>query len=285
MTGFGQAEAKIQSVNIKTEIRSINSRHFDFSIRMPSSLSRIEQNIKAECKKYIHRGKININIMVNGGAEAAVSLDDEKLESYLALMRKIRRKYKIKGDVTITDIMQLPDVFITAQKKIEQEKLEKAIIRLLKKALKDLLLSRDTEGKALTYDLRGRCNRIEKALKKIETISHKEPQRFKKRLISVITDLGVKGADSKRVEEEVAYLANKVDITEEIVRLRSHVAMFKDVLRQGNESGKRLEFIAQEMNRETNTIGSKAQHANVTKAVIAIKLEIEKIREQVQNVE
>ncbi len=287
MTGYGMADGSLFGGSIRIEIRSINSRYFDFSSRVPSLLNEFEGDFKKLIQKKIKRGKVSVFVVVtNNTLTSSVKLDERKVLFYLQALKKVGRKYGIKGNLQLNDILYFPDIFVAVQRKYSQNIFKKRIFSIFRKAVNNLMIMKLKEGENIAKDLWLRINKIEKTVREIEQSSMSASSRFKKKLNQRIRDLDKDIKVSReRLEAEIALFADKCDITEEIVRIKSHINIFRKVLSSSGEGGKRLEFIAQEINREANTIASKSQSARISQDVITIRLEVEKIREQVQNIE
>lgn len=287
MTGFGVAEGMMNDSAVRVEVKSVNSRYFDFNCRMPSKLSFLEVDIKKLVNKTVSRGKVMLNISIDSGRSvSSVELNEEKVLFYLKKLRAFSKKHKIEDDLKISDFLRFPDVFVEKEKPKSSAALKKDVFPFIEKAVAGLCVMREKEGLNIEKDFRKRLKVIQSKVKMIERAAKKEPTRFKKRLEDHLKNIDKKlQYNPERLEQEVAYLADKADITEEIVRIDSHCSAFIGIIEKGGEAGKKLDFLAQELNREANTIASKSQNAAITQNAVAIKLEIEKIREQVQNIE
>jgi len=288
MTGFGKGEFKVGSTVINVEIRSVNSRFCEILIRMPIKFTIQEEMLKNFIKDNLKRGKIDVLIEISGKEdfESVIDVNEEKLYGYLNVVKKIKEKFKIKGEINIQNILEIQDIFITREEKDIVEKFWEGVNRAASKAIKNLIKSRREEGKDLAKDLKERINTIIKNLKYIERAAEKKNKQIFKRLKEKINKLveGVEKINKGRLELEVAFLSEKYDITEECVRLNHHNNFFLQTLKDGGEIGKKLEFILQEMSREINTIGAKGILFEISKFVIYIKEEIEKLREQARNI-
>ncbi|MFH1384425.1 MAG: YicC/YloC family endoribonuclease, partial [Candidatus Omnitrophota bacterium] len=236
----------------------------------------------------IKRGKVNLSVVINNNTSSAshLTLDEDKVSFYVKSLKKVGKKFGIKGEVEMKDLLKLPDLFVAEQKKINSHTLKRCASQIIAKAIHNLNAMRIKEGAHIARDMRLRLGIIERGSRAIERLVKREPQKLRQKLLQRIAEVseGVSLA-SDHLEEHIAYLVDKSDVTEEVVRLSSHVKAARSCLQSGGESGKRLEFIAQEMNREVNTLGAKSQNSSISQSVIALKLEIEKIREQVQNIE
>lgn len=286
MTGFARAASPQKKGGWSVEIRSLNHRYFDFSLKAPPYLYGLEDRIREVCQSRIRRGKVmvNINELQTSGLEEVV-LDEKVLRFYLSALRKIQRRFQLKGPPSLSDLLALPRIFSVEKRQGAPDKLWPSLKLPLEKALEFLLESRTREGKTLTQELLNRILGIEKRLAHIEARSKKLPQEYYGKLRERIREF-VNGevAQNERVCQEAALLAEKADITEEVVRLKSHLRLFREKIAKEEEIGKELDFLLQEMNRETNTLSAKGQDFGISKEVVSIKAELEKIREQVQNI-
>ncbi len=287
MTTFARSAGTAREGGWTVEIRSINHRYFDFSLKLPPSLGALEGRIRELVQSRIPRGKVTLSIGRNSGENgAAVSLNEEALKLYLGAVSKLKKRYRLSGDFSVADLLRLPGIFSAGHAEENVDRSWRDIQRLLDRALKQAIHLKEVEGKKLAADMLKRLQAIQKAVLKIESAaSGKSKEIFQKlceRVDALLTD---KEKDIERTHREVAFLAEKSDITEEIVRLKSHLGLFRKRLQSGEELGRELDFLCQEMNREVNTMASKAQLFEVSTEVVFIKGELEKIREQIQNIE
>jgi uncharacterized protein (TIGR00255 family) len=287
MTGFGEHRFSIGALRGRIEIRSINHRYFDFSSRLPLLVSPLEQKIKDFLSQYLVRGKVTLSISLNSqNGMDPVLIDTDKLKFYKKELQKAAKKVGFKADLSVSDVIRLPNVFTVESKEQDPEKLWKKLQPELKKAIIRVIHMQEKEGSALVEDILARLSKIETNSRKIETLSQEMVPAFKEKLEKKISELTSSSQlDSNRLEQEVALFAQHHDITEELVRLRSHMGIFKKILAHEREVGKKLDFLIQEMNREVNTISSKALSSEISQSVVEIKTEQEKIREQIQNIE
>jgi uncharacterized protein (TIGR00255 family) len=288
MTGYGLAEGTCSYGTIKVEIRSLNNRYFEFSSRVPSLLFSLEDDIKKIVREDMQRGKINLLISIDHADDMRrrVMIDENKIEVYIKKMRSMGKKFGVAGDLVLSDIIHFPDIFVSDQEQMDQGTLKKALLPILKKALESIVAMKMKEGASLVKDMFLRIEKVRSNVEEIERLSQKEPELYKKQLKKRIETLAddVK-ITPERIAEEIVFFADKCDITEELVRLKSHIVLFIDVLKGDGESGKKLDFIIQEIQRESNTISSKSSRSEVAQKVITIKLELEKLKEQIQNIE
>lgn len=287
MTGFGKGRAGDNNLNVEVEIRSVNSRFLDFSLRIPSSLLDKDYDIKEQIKSKLKRGKISASIQIkkNGFDEGSLTLDNDKLKSYLTLLKAIKRAAKISEKIKLEHLIANKEILITNNYQITE--VEYSLVKeALGKALDEILAMKRKEGKELEKDLRKRIEIIEKELTEIEKDAEQSVkeyfERFKDRIKLLIENIA---QYNERLELELAIIAEKAEITEECVRLRSHLKFFIKSLESDEEPGRKLNFLCQEMNREANTISSKTVSTTITHRTVLIREEIEKIREQIQNIE
>lgn len=288
MTGFGRAEASVDGLTVIAEIRSVNHRFFDFSLRCPKNCQFLENEIKQEVRKSVIRGKVDLSITVSevekGGA--GITLNREYADAYISALRSLAKDYKLKNDLSLSVVASNPEIFTVKREEADEEKLTEAVMKATVGAVSALVKMRSDEGKRLADDISSRTDAVLKGVEYVEERSPETVKEYRERLISVIKEV-LDGCepDEQRIVTEAAIYADKVAVAEETVRLRSHIEQLLALLKSDGEAGRKLDFIVQEMNRETNTIGSKAQDAFIASAVVDMKSEIEKIREQVQNIE
>ncbi|HSG99190.1 MAG TPA: YicC/YloC family endoribonuclease [candidate division Zixibacteria bacterium] len=287
MTGFGKAATRGKDGAYAVEISTVNNRFLEFSFRMPRHLSALEAPVRELVQSKLSRGKISVHVSQDkAGADGQFQFNAAAAESYLKQLRAFKKKHKLAGDVTLAEALMFPDVSRQSQEEVSDAALWKQVKPALETALKNLSAMREREGKRLAADMARRLKFIGAELKKIDTAVGTSIKAYRDRLQTRLTTiLESVELDKRRLEEEVAMLVERTDITEEITRLRSHLEQFAKDLTRTEPVGRRLNFLLQEMNREVNTIGSKSTDLSITKRVIALKEEIEKIREQVQNVE
>ena len=287
MTGFGAAEGEVGNARVAVEIRSVNHRFFSASLKLPGSLSRWEGEVREALRRGISRGHVTVAARLER-AEAAggSSIDEARLASYVARLRDIQRRYELAGDVDLQTLLRLPDV-VTAGGEEDQGTAED-LIAIVEKALAALGAMREQEGARLAAFLEERLQVIEQALDRLASRAPMRAAEQRERLREAVRELaeGV-SIDEARLAQEIAILADRLDVQEELERFRSHLTAFRGALRAGGSDGvgKRLGFLLQEMLREANTTGSKANDAALTRDVLVIKEELERAREQVENLE
>lgn len=288
MTAFARGTVQAKEGQWTVEIRSVNHRFFEFSVKMPHTVAALENRVRDLVQAELKRGKITvgINLERNEKNRPGVEIDESVVESYLTAAGKIKKKYKLAGDVTLEQVMRLPGIFTMPEQENDAEKRWPEIKKALAAALKMAAKNKEEEGGKLAKDIAERLRLVTQALAKIEKNTAARSQAiFQKIKAKVETLLGEKEKDLERVEREVAFLAERSDITEEVVRMRSHLELFKGRLKSSGEVGRELDFVCQEINREVNTMASKSQMFEISTEVVFIKGEIEKIREQIQNIE
>ena len=295
MTGFGAAEFAVRGKKVRIEINSVNNRFLETSIRLPKRYSELENQVREVIGELVTRGKLFVVISAvdNSVSPEDLQLNDEVAATYYKIFTDLKKRFKLAGEISVDHFAGLSDLFNVAVAARPSELEVKRLLTALRKALKNLSTMRSQEGRALAADMAARVEIIEKAVTHIEPLKSKMLERYRERLRKRVREiLGDKELpkaitkDAKlRLDMEVALIADKSDVTEECVRLRSHCKAFAGALRSSKDAGKKLTFILQEMNREANTIGSKASLYEISADVIRIKEEIEKLREQVQNIE
>ncbi|MEE1245505.1 MAG: YicC/YloC family endoribonuclease [Acutalibacteraceae bacterium] len=288
MTGFGRAKKEIDSLDITVEIKSVNHRYFEFSARLPRSYNFLEEKLKSFLAQNISRGKVEISVMIEDNSQNAtvVEIDRDYANAYITALKQLSKEFKIKNDIGASSFVGNNDLFKIRRKVADDQTVQNAVLTVAKEALDNFIEMRSIEGERLLNDVKSRTAYI---LKKVEFIEERSPETvklYKERIEQKIKELlNDTAPDEQRILTEVAIFADKVAVAEETVRLRSHIKQFEDLLSDTNPVGRKLDFIVQEMNRETNTIGSKAQDIEIAHTVVDIKSEIEKIREQIQNME
>jgi len=287
MTGFGRAEKLIETFDIKAQIKSVNHRYSDFNIRMPKCYSFLEDKIRMRASEYISRGKIEININIDQkeSDDREITLNMPVAESYLKALRQLS-ELGIQDDVRVSTLSKYSDIFNIEYKEVDEDEIWKMIDSVLTEALEEFVKMRQEEGLRLEADIDFLLTEIEKYLEKVEELAPQSVENKRQRLLTKIQEyLDDAQIDHSRIVQETAIFADKVAIDEETTRLHSHINEFRKAIKSDKPIGKKLDFVIQEMNRETNTIGSKCNELEITRNVVEIKSEIEKIREQIQNIE
>jgi uncharacterized protein (TIGR00255 family) len=288
MTGYGRGEASEEGVRAVAEIRSVNSRYFEVNTRLPRSLSLRENDVREIIRAKAGRGKINVVVSIERESANNIPLKVNKAaaKSYIKLLNELRKASGIKEKVTLDHLLKFSEVIEAGELQSENEKEWVVVEKALSKALEELKLMRQKEGGELRKDLESRLQLLQAKIDSIEKLSKECIPEQRVRLRERIQQLLVnETVDENRLELEIALLADKLDVTEECVRFRSHNKFFLEALSDKESAGRKLNFLVQEMNREANTIGSKAADASIAHLVVEAKEELEKIREQLQNVE
>ena len=288
MTGYGRAVETVDGREFTVEIRSVNNRYLDCTVKLPKQLSFAEDAVKQAVKQSVSRGKVDVFITMRseGGTEAKVTLNAAMVEGYLAAMNQMAEVYGITNDVSVSVIARMPDVFTVEKPAVDEDKLRNDLLAVVAKALAGYDHMRQVEGAALDADLRGRGRTIEELVAKVEAGNGQTVIDYRTRLENKLREvLANTSIDESRILTEAAIFADKVAVDEETVRLRSHLKQMNSMLTGGGAVGRKLDFLLQEMNREANTIGSKCSDVNLARIVVDIKAELEKIREQTQNIE
>lgn len=289
MTGFGRATAAGDDFSITVELKTVNNRFLDVNLRLSSEIQSLETAIKRNIGNRLSRGRVDVNLQYERSNEVSYEINRPMITGYLAAMRSMKNEFDLAGEPDLNVIARLPNVVIPSKAEAGPEFFA-AIETVLTDALDDLEKMRESEGAALADELNSRLTGIESRLPAIEEESAKVAAEYHERLLKRMNDMLAKTAsqidiDQGRLAQEVAYLADRADISEEITRLRTHIDHFRSIMSEDKDVGKRLDFLTQELNREANTITSKTNNMVVKENALAIKSEIEKIREQVQNVE
>ena len=288
MTGYGRAVETVNGREFTVEIRSVNNRYLDCTVKLPRSFSFAEEAVKAAVKAAVSRGKVDVYISVRSETEAdvQVTLNKPVLEGYLAAMRQMVADYGVHDDISVSTLSRMSDIFVVDKPKADEDQLKADLLSVVDKALAAYDAMRVTEGLALENDLRSRANTILELVKQVEEQNPKTVSDYRKRLEEKMREvLENKSIDESRILTEAAIFADKVAVDEETVRLRSHLEQMNNMLTTGGAIGRKLDFLLQEMNREANTTGSKCTDVKVARIVVDIKAELEKIREQTQNIE
>jgi len=288
MTGYGRAVSNCEGREITVEIRSVNNRYLDCNVKLPRIFSYTEDRVKQLVKDHVSRGKVDVFISVayTAGEDVKITLNKPVLEGYLAAMQSIAVDYPVKDDISVTALTRLPDVFLVEKPEIDEEARAAEILQTVESALQQYDTMRITEGAALKQDLLNRRQTILELVDKVEARSPVTVAEYRSRLQAKMQEvLASTTIDESRILTEAAVFADKVAVDEETVRLRSHMNQLQSMLAGGGAIGRKLDFLLQEMNREANTIGSKGNDLEQARTVVDIKAELEKIREQTQNIE
>ncbi|MDU1538792.1 MAG: YicC/YloC family endoribonuclease [Paeniclostridium sordellii] len=289
MTGFGRGEYKNDNYHFTVECRTINHKYVDINIRLPRKISFLEDKIRNVVKEYVKRGRVDLYIKLDliGSEDVNLKFDEKLASEYVNILNNIKLTFNLQDDITVMNIAKFPDII----KSEEKEEDEDLLWSMLKVALDDCLVKlkdmRKEEGIKLSNDIDMRCDLLKDYIEQIENYSYNVVNEYKEKLNNRIAEIldNPSLVDENRLAQEVAIYADKCSITEEIVRFKSHILQLKKTIHKDESIGRKIDFLIQEMNRETNTIGSKSSDLNITNLVVEIKSELEKIREQIQNVE
>ena len=288
MTGYGRAVETVNGREFTVELRSVNNRYLDCSVRLPRMVSFAEDAVKQAVKASVSRGKVDVFITVRSeaGDEVVVNLNKGVLEGYLTAMRQMVADYGVQDDISVSTVSRLPEVFSVEKPEVDEQQLLRDLMSVVDKALCGYDAMRCTEGKALDQDLRSRGQTILELVSQVEQGNSQTVTDYRARLEAKLREvLENTSIDESRILTEAAIFADKVAVDEETVRLRSHLQQMNTMLDGGGAIGRKLDFLLQEMNREANTIGSKCTDVRLARIVVDIKAELEKIREQTQNIE
>ena len=288
MTGYGRAVETVNGREFTVELRSVNNRYLDCSVKLPRSLSFAEEAVKQAVKATISRGKVDVFISVHseGAADVKVTLNAAMVEGYLAAMKQMVADYGVQDDISVSLISRMPEVFTVEKPEVDEEQLLADLMSVVNKALASYDAMRAAEGKALEADLRSRGSTILELVAQVEAGNGQTVIDYRTRLENKLKEVLANTAiDESRILTEAAIFADKVAVDEETVRLRSHLEQMNNMLTNGGAIGRKLDFLLQEMNREANTTGSKCSDVRLARIVVDIKAELEKIREQTQNIE
>jgi uncharacterized protein (TIGR00255 family) len=287
MTGYGQGVFESDAFQLAIDIKSVNNRYLDMHTRLPTELLPFEQKIKRQVQSSLHRGRIDITCTLRRTSDIECELNLPLARSYFAAMQNLQQQLAIGGQIDINEFVRLPGIIQPPLNRATDMENFPGLNETLTQALNQLIAMREKEGAELATELRQRLQNIEALLPEIEVIAQRVPGYYQEKLRRRVQDLLITGIplDETRMAQEVAHLADRSDITEEVTRLKSHIAQFYQLIAKKQEVGKKLDFLLQEMNRETTTILSKATELKMINPALALKAEIEKLREQVQNVE
>ena len=288
MTGYGRAVMTLNGREITVEVRSVNNRFLDCSVKLPRAFSYAEDAVKQKIKEQVSRGKVDVFISVNttAGENVKISLNRPVLEGYLEALRTIAADYGVREDISATSLARFPEVFLLEKPEEDEAQNTADIVAVAQQAVSAYNAMRETEGSALAADLRSHAAVILSYVEKVEARSPVTVAEYRTRLENKLREvLESTTIDEGRILTEAAIFADKVAVDEETVRLRSHLNQLESLLQNGGAIGRKLDFLLQEMNREANTIGSKGNDLEQTRNVVEIKAELEKIREQIQNIE
>lgn len=288
MTGFGRAMAEKDGYVISVELKSVNHRYFEFNCRLPRQYGFAEEKLKSYVNSKVSRGKVDcfLGIEALDTDNADVVVNHTLASAYIKAMNELAQEYSLKNDISSVSISRFPDVFVLKKADEDEEKLWDYIKEVADEAIEKFVAMRETEGEQMKKDVLSRADYILDCVSFIESRSPQTVKEYNDKLIARVHELiGDASLDENRIIQEVAIYADKVAVAEETVRLRSHISQLKEFLESSEPIGRKMDFLVQEINRETNTIGSKACDVEIARKVVDIKAEVEKIREQIQNIE
>lgn len=288
MTGYGRAVERINGREFTVELRAVNNRYLDCTVKLPRAISFAEDAVKQRVKAVAARGKVDVYITMTSEAQedVKISLNRPVLEGYLAAMRQVAADYGVRDDISVTALTKMPEVLLVEKPEVDEEQLQNDLLRVVDKALEAFDTMRIREGAALEADVRSRAAVIEDLVGQVEQASPRTVAEYRARLESKLREVLENTAiDEGRILTEAAIFADKIAVDEETVRLRSHLRQLEQMLSGSGGVGRKLDFLLQEMNREANTTGSKCNDVAIARIVVDIKAELEKIREQIQNIE
>ncbi len=291
MTAFGRARATVDGKDITVEIKSVNNRFFDCSVKLPRAFSFLEEKVKPYLQAHsISRGKVDVFVSIDvvDTPDINIAIDEGYAKQYISALRLLGEKFDLRDDISIMRVAQNKDIFIETKSEDDIEKDWKALASVLDIAIEKFLGARRREGENIERDLVGKVDSISRYVDEIDALSANDTRSYRQKLEEKLRDMLSDNRivfDESRILTECAIFADKIAIDEELVRLRSHFDGFRSILESDEPVGRRLDFLVQELNREINTIGSKSSNADITRKVVDVKCEIEKIREQIQNIE
>ncbi|MBR3970899.1 MAG: YicC family protein [Ruminococcus sp.] len=288
MTGYGRSQKILNGRDILVEIRSVNHRYYEYNSRVPRAYNYIDEKLKVLLKSGITRGKVDVSVTISNieGRDTEVALNKGVAEGYIKALRSAADELGVADDLTLSNLIRLPDVFIVQKTPDNEDEVWSDVSQVAEEALSRFVTMRETEGEKMRLDVLHKADCILDMVAKVEELSPQTVENYRERLYKKLSEiLESKDVDQQRIITEAAVFAEKIAVDEETVRLRSHISQLRELVNSNESIGRKLDFIVQEMNREVNTIGSKAQDLNITKIVVDMKAELEKIREQIQNIE
>ena len=288
MTGYGSAKGTVEGLQITVELKSVNNRYLDASVRLPRSFLFAEDAVKSAVQKHISRGKVDVFVSVDASeaGEMNVKVNEPLLRGYLDAIRHIAEEYSLPNDATALAVSRFPDVLTVEKKDLDADAITAGILEITEQALHDFDAMRQREGQKLRDDVLDRLGTIDALVSAVEKASPETVSAYRARLEAKMAEvLGTAGIDENRILAEAAIFADHIAVDEETVRLRSHMSQLKTMVNGNSPTGRKIDFLIQEFNREANTIGSKCQNSDIAHTVVDLKSEIEKIREQIQNIE
>ncbi len=287
MTGFGRAQGVLGGKDITVEIRSVNHRYFEFSARLPRAYSWLEEKLKGVAQGAASRGKVEVSLLIQTveGSDAQVVVNTALAREYVEALRELGRELDLPDDLSLSAVARFGEIFTLRRAPDDEEEVQANVLAVAAQAAERFSQMRRAEGEKLREDILGRLISIEERVAQVEERSPQTVAEYRQKLTARMEELlGKAAVEEQRILAEAAIVADRWAVDEETVRLRSHIAQLRSILDTPEAVGRKLDFLVQEMNREANTIGSKAQDVRIAQVVVEIKSEIEKIREQVQNI-
>lgn len=288
MTGYGSAKGSVEGQEITVELKSVNNRYLDCSVRLPRNFLFAEDTVKQAVSAGVSRGKVDVFVSAQASQDSGtvVSVNDELARGYRDAVARIAETLGLESGLNAFSLARFPDVLTVERRELDKDKAAAALSEITAKAVEEFNAMREREGERLRRDMLGKLETIEELVSVVEERSPQTVKEYRERLEARLRDiLADRSLDEQRVITEAAIFADRTAVDEETVRLRSHIAQFRTMLEEGSPIGRKMDFLVQEFNRESNTIGSKCSDASLAKVVVDLKSEIEKIREQLQNVE
>lgn len=288
MTGYGSAKGSVEGQAITVELKSVNNRYLDCSVRLPRNFLFAEDAVKQAVSASVSRGKVDVFVSAQAAQDSGtiVSVNDDLARGYRDALAHIAENLGLETGLSAAGIARFPDVLTVERRELDKDKAAAALTEITARAVKEFNTMREREGERLRQDMLGKIETIEELVSVVEERSPQTVREYRERLETRLREiLADRSIDEQRVITEAAIFADRTAVDEETVRLRSHIAQFRAMLEEGSPIGRKMDFLVQEFNRESNTIGSKCSDASLAKVVVDLKSEIEKIREQLQNVE
>lgn len=288
MTGYGKDDFENEDYKISVEIKTVNHKYCNIYTRIPSALNSVEERIKKYIKKRLKRGRIEVNIYLTkkGDDQLIIKPNFNVLDQYYNTLTEIKKRYKMESNIDLNQLVKYDNVLSVEYNPIDEEKMFDLLKIILNSVMDSVVEMRQVEGEKLEKDIENNLESIEAILKDLSLLSddivEKHRVSMRNKINELLMDIKV---DEDRLEQEIAIYADKTDINEEIIRIKSHLNQFKDIFAKGGVIGRKMDFLAQELNREINTIGSKSPDVNITNYVVELKSLVGKIREQIQNIE
>lgn len=288
MTGYGSAKGTVEGLDIHVELKSVNNRYLDCSVRLPRSFLFAEDMVKSLVQKHISRGKVDVFLNVDSSAagDMTVRVNEGLLKGYVEAIGHIAEEYGLTNDISALSVARFPDVLTVEKRDLDAEAISAGMEKIVEAALQDFDSMRLREGEKLCEDVLSRLETISSLVSQVEEKTPETVAAYRQRLEQKMAEvLGTAGIDENRILAEAAVFADHIAVDEETVRLRSHMSQLRTMIQGNSPTGRKIDFLIQEFNREANTIGSKCQNSEIAHVVVDLKSEIEKIREQIQNIE